>query len=92
MHGIGPAVRCSNEVEAEGEKGVFVIKLACANLALKALAAIKLWSRNIFVMIMTSKFLFKLNNFCVIVCFLTKLLTVVILFSTARNAFVVANY
>ena len=42
-------------------------------------------------MIMISKFLFKLTNFCVIVCFLTKLLTLDILFSTAVNAVVVAK-
>ena len=38
-------------------------------------------------MIMASKFLFKLTNFCVIVCFFfTKLPTLGILFSTALNA------
>ena len=37
-------------------------------------------------MIMINKFLFKLTNFCVITCFLTKLLTTGILFSTAVNA------
>ena len=42
-------------------------------------------------MIMISKFLFKLTNFCVIVCFLTKLLTLGILFSTAVNAVFVAK-
>ena len=41
-------------------------------------------------MIMISKFLFKLTNFCVIV-FLTKLLTLGILFSTAVNAVFVAK-
>ena len=42
-------------------------------------------------MIIISKFLFKLTNFCVIVCFLTKLLTLGILFSTAVNAVFVAE-
>ena len=37
-------------------------------------------------MIMVGKFLFNFSNFCVIVCFLTKLLTLGILFSTAVNA------
>ena len=42
-------------------------------------------------MIMISGFLFKFTNFCVIVCFLTKLLTFGLLFSTAVNAELVAN-
>ena len=43
-------------------------------------------------MIMIRKFLFKLTNFCVTVCFfLTKLLTLGILFSTAVNAVFVAK-
>ena len=42
-------------------------------------------------MIMISKFLFNFSNFCVIVCFLTKLLTLGILFSTAINAVFVAR-
>ena len=42
-------------------------------------------------MIMISKFFFKLTNFCVIVCFLTNLLTLGILFSTAVNAVFVAK-
>ena len=42
-------------------------------------------------MIMISKFLFNFSNFCVIVCFLTKLLTLGILFFTAVNAFFVAK-
>ena len=44
------------------------------------------------VMIMISKFLFNFSNFCVIVCFfLTKLLTLGMLFSTAVNAIFVAK-
>ena len=39
-----------------------------------------------FVMVMISKFLFKFTNFCVIICFLTKLLRSGILFSTAISA------
>ena len=39
-------------------------------------------------MIMVSNFLFNLTNFCVIVSFLTKLLTLAILFSTAVGALV----
>ena len=42
-------------------------------------------------MIMISKFLFNFTNFCVIVSFLTKLLTLGILFSTAVRALVVAK-
>ena len=37
-------------------------------------------------MIMMSKFFFNFSNFCDIVCFLTKLLTLGILFSSAVNA------
>ena len=37
-------------------------------------------------MIMISDFLLNFTNFCVIICFLTKLLTSDILFSTAVNA------
>ena len=41
---------------------------------------------------MISNFLFKFTNFCVIICFfLTKLLTLGILFSTAVNAEVVVK-
>ena len=40
---------------------------------------------------MISNFLFDFTNFCVIVCFLTKLLTFGILFSTAVNAELVAK-
>ena len=40
---------------------------------------------------MISKFFFKLTNFCVINCFLTKLLTPGISFSTVVNAVVVAK-
>ena len=42
-------------------------------------------------MIMISKFLFKLTNLCVIVCFLSKLLTLGILFSTVVSAVFVAR-
>ena len=43
-------------------------------------------------MIMISKFLYKFTSFCVIICFfLTKLLTLAILFSTAVNAVFVAK-
>ena len=42
-------------------------------------------------MIMVSKFLFKVTDFCVIICFLTKLLTLGILLSTAGNADFVAK-
>ena len=42
-------------------------------------------------MIMISKFLFNFSNFCVIICFLTKLLTLVILVSTAVNAVFVSK-
>ena len=62
-----------------------------ANLALKTSAAKVLNSGVVIysciVMIMISKFLFKLTNGWVIICFfLTKLLTLGILFSTAVNA------
>ena len=42
-------------------------------------------------MIMISNFLFNFSNFCVIVSFLTKLLTLGNLFSTAVRALVVAK-
>ena len=42
-------------------------------------------------MIMTSNFLFNFINFCVIVSFLTKLLTLGVSFSTATRALVVAK-
>ena len=42
-------------------------------------------------MILISNFLLNFTNFCVIVCFLTKLLTLGILFSTAVNAELVAK-
>ena len=42
-------------------------------------------------MIMISKFLFKFSDFCVIICFLTKLLIFGILFSTAVNAILVVK-
>ena len=40
---------------------------------------------------MISKFLFNFSNFCVIICFLTKLLILGILFSTVVNAVFVAK-
>ena len=42
-------------------------------------------------MIMISDFLLNFTNFCVIICFLTKLLTSGILFSTAINAELIAK-
>ena len=42
-------------------------------------------------MIMIFNFTFNFTNFCVIACFLTKLLTLGILFSTAVNAELVAK-
>ena len=42
-------------------------------------------------MIIISKFLFNFSNFCVIIYFLTKLLILGILFSTAVNAVFVAK-
>ena len=42
-------------------------------------------------MIMINKFLFKFTKFCVVVCFLTKLQTLGISFSTAVNAVFVAK-
>ena len=42
-------------------------------------------------MIMISKFLHNFSNFCVIICFLTKLLILGILFSTVVNAEFVAK-
>ena len=42
-------------------------------------------------MIMISKFLFNFSNFCVIICFLTKLLILGILFPTTVNAAFVAK-
>ena len=42
-------------------------------------------------MIMISEVFFKLTDFCVIICFLTKLLTLGILFSTALNIVFVAE-
>ena len=44
-----------------------------------------------FVMIVVSKFIFNFSNFCVRVCFLTRLLTLDIFFSTAVNAAFVAK-
>ena len=51
----------------------------------------KLWSSNILVMIMISNLFFKLTDFYVINCFLTKLLASGILFSTAVNAVFLAK-
>ena len=53
-------------------KSVFLIKFACANLALKTCAEnlFNLWSNNVFVMVMISKFCLKFTNFCVVICFL----------------------
>ena len=42
-------------------------------------------------MIMISKFLFNFGNFCFIICFLTKLLSLGILFSTVVSAVFVAR-
>ena len=42
-------------------------------------------------MIMIIKLIFNFSNFCIIICFLTKLLTLGILFSTAVNAVFVAK-
>ena len=42
-------------------------------------------------MIMIIKFIFNFSNFCVIICFLTKLLTLGILFSRVVNAVFVAK-
>ena len=42
-------------------------------------------------MIIMIKFIFNISNFCVIICFLTKLLTLGILFSIAVNAVFVAK-
>ena len=44
-----------------------------------------------FIMIMIIKFIFNFCNFSIIVCFLTKLLTLGILFSTVVNAVFVAK-
>ena len=50
-------------------------------------------SSNIFIMIMiSSNFIFNFTNFCVIVSFLTKLLTLDILFSVAVRAVVIAKF
>ena len=51
----------------------------------------QLWGRDIFIMIVISKFRFNFSNFCVIICFLTKLLILGILFSAAVNAAFVAK-
>ena len=40
---------------------------------------------------MINMLFFNFSNFCVVICFLTKLLTLGILFSTAVNAFIVAK-
>ena len=71
-------------------KSVFLNKFAHFNLLWKNVCCklVKFWSRNKFVMIMISKFLFNFINFCIIICFFffTKLLTFGILFSTPVNA------
>ena len=61
-------------------KSVLFIKFVFANLALKTSAS-KVWSSNIFILIMISK----------LSVFLTKLLTLGILFLTAVNAVFVAK-
>ena len=76
---------------SSSSKSVFVTKFACFNLAAKFSAVVKLWSSNIYVMIMISKFFFSSTNFCVVVYFFNKLPTSGILFSTAVNAEVVAK-
>ena len=73
-------------LDSLASKSVFVIKCACANLSLKTLAS-KLWSSNLLVMIMISRFLLNLTNFCAIICYLT----LSILFSTAFNSVFVAK-
>ena len=52
-------------------KAVFAIKFACANPALETSAGKVLNSGviNVFVMVVISKFIFKLTDFCVVVCF-----------------------
>ena len=52
---------------------------------------IKFWSSDIFIMVMISKFLLNFINFCVIVRFLTKLLTLDILLLTAVRPLVVSR-
>ena len=53
---------------------------------------IKFLSSNIFIMVMiSSSFIFNFTDFCVIIISLTKLPTLVILFSTAVRAFVIAK-
>ena len=62
-------------------------------LAIPDALLIKFVSSNIFIMVMiSSSFIFNFTNFCVIVIFLTKLLTLAILFSTAVRATVVAKF
>ena len=75
-------------------KSIFVIKFACASRRVKTLAdkllnsgvVIFLWGSKIFIMIIINKLFFNFNNFCFIICFLTKVLTLGILSSTAVNA------
>ena len=62
-------------------KSVFFTKFAFANLAANPLA----------VKLLNYEFSFLFLIFCVIICFLTKLLTSGILFSTAVNADLVAK-
>ena len=53
---------------------------------------IKFLSSNIFIMVMiSSSFIFNFTDFCVIIISLTKLPTLVILFSTTVRAFVIAK-
>ena len=68
-------------------------KFVCFNLEAKFLLLTyeNLESSNIFIMIMICNFLFDVINFCVKVSFLTKLLTLGILFSTAVRELVVAK-
>ena len=67
-------------------KSAFVTKFACANLPAK-FSAVKFWGSNIFIMIIISNFHFNFFNFYVMIYFfLTKLLTLAILFSTAVSA------
>ena len=49
------------------------------------------WSSNIFIAFVINNFLFNIINVCIIVSFLTKLLTLGILFSTVVGAAVVAK-
>ena len=74
-------------------KFVFLIKFACANLAVKNLAAKLLNSEVVIYLSWSSSvsFFFNFSNFCAIICFLTKLLTLSISSSAAVNAEFVAK-